>query len=84
MDPNAAPLDPSKTRQLGLVLSRFEFNGLANPNYKAGRFSLKVYKSLPSACTLICSARDGKVLIYICDVIHVSINIFVVLVVSLV
>ena len=42
VDPSSAPLDPSKTRQLGLVLSRFEFNGLANPNYKAGRFSLKV------------------------------------------
>ncbi len=42
VDPSAASLDPSKTRQLGLVLSRFEFNGLANPNYKAGRFSLKL------------------------------------------
>lgn len=48
VDPNAAPLDPSKTRQFGLVLSRFEFNGLANPNYKAGRFSLKVIYELPS------------------------------------
>ena len=42
VDPNTAPLDPSKARQFGLVLSRFEFNGLPNPNYKAGRFSLKV------------------------------------------
>jgi hypothetical protein len=42
VDPNAAPLDPSKARQFGLVLSRFEFNGLPNPHYKAGRFSLKV------------------------------------------
>ena len=42
VDPSAAPLDPSRARQFGLVLSRFEFNGLANPNYKAGRFSLKV------------------------------------------
>ncbi|CAL5221994.1 g4282 [Coccomyxa viridis] len=46
VDPSAAPLDPSKTRQLGLVLSRFEFNGLANPNYKAGRFSLKIMKGI--------------------------------------
>ena len=42
VDPKAAPLDPSRARQFGLVLSRFEFNGLPNPNYKAGRFSLKV------------------------------------------
>ena len=42
VDPNAAPLDTSKARQFGLVLSRFEFNGLPNPHYKAGRFSLKV------------------------------------------
>ncbi|CAK0786611.1 hypothetical protein CVIRNUC_009825 [Coccomyxa viridis] len=46
VDPNTAPLDPSKARQFGLVLSRFEFNGLPNPNYKAGRFSLKVFKGI--------------------------------------
>ena len=45
VDPSAAPLDPSKARQFGLVLSRFEFNGLPNPNYKAGRFTLKVLAS---------------------------------------
>lgn len=43
VDPAAPKLDPSSVRQLGLVLSRFEFNGLANPNYWAGKFSLKVH-----------------------------------------
>ena len=44
---SAAPnLDASKVRQLGLVLSRFEFNGAANPNYRPGRFSLKVLSYL--------------------------------------
>lgn len=42
VDPAAPKLDPSSVRQLGLVLSRFEFNGLANPNFRPGRFSLKV------------------------------------------
>ncbi|EIE22978.1 CIA30-domain-containing protein [Coccomyxa subellipsoidea C-169] len=42
VDPAAPKLDPSSVRQLGLVLSRFEFNGLANPNYWAGKFSLKI------------------------------------------
>jgi hypothetical protein len=41
VDPAAPKLDPSSVRQLGLVLSRFEFNGLANPNSRPGRFSLK-------------------------------------------
>jgi hypothetical protein len=42
VDGAAPKLDASKVRQLGLVLSRFEFNGAANPNYRPGRFSLKV------------------------------------------
>ncbi len=51
VDPNAARLDPSKARQFGLVLSRFEFNGLPNPHYKAGRFSLKVCIWPPWSCS---------------------------------
>ena len=42
VDREAPELDPARVRQLGLVLSRFEFNGLANPNYRAGPFSLEV------------------------------------------
>ncbi len=42
VDPASPVLDPSSVRQLGLVLSRFEFNGLPNPNYRPGKFSLKV------------------------------------------
>lgn len=52
-DPGAPPLDPAKVRQLGLVLSRFHFNGVPNPKYKPGPFKLEVwcpalYLSLPS------------------------------------
>ena len=43
VDREAPSLDPARVRQLGLVLSRFEFNGLANPSYRAGPFSLKVF-----------------------------------------
>ena len=46
VDREAPKLDPARVRQLGLVLSRFEFNGLANPNYRAGAFSLKVHAFL--------------------------------------
>ncbi len=50
VDREAPKLDPARVRQLGLVLSRFEFNGLANPNYCAGPFSLKVLACcLPAA-----------------------------------
>ena len=42
VDRGAPDLDPARVRQLGLVLSRFEFNGLANPNFRAGPFSLTV------------------------------------------
>ena len=41
VDPEAPELDPARVRQLGIVLSRFEFNGAANPNYRAGPFELK-------------------------------------------
>ena len=50
VDPASPILDPSSVRQLGLVLSRFEFNGLANPNYRPGRFSLKVCMYALSEC----------------------------------
>lgn len=49
VDRDAPKLDPARVRQLGLVLSRFEFNGLANPNYRAGPFSLKVLTCCLSA-----------------------------------
>ena len=39
-DPGAPPLDPSKLRSLGLVLSRFEREGEPNPRYTPGRFAL--------------------------------------------
>lgn len=35
-NPDAAPLDPSKIRSMGIVYSRFDLNGIANPNYKPG------------------------------------------------
>ncbi|KAL4457749.1 hypothetical protein ABPG75_012614 [Micractinium tetrahymenae] len=40
--PDYPPLDPSRICQFGLVLSRFEFNGYANPNYRPGRFELRI------------------------------------------
>ncbi|CAL8465559.1 g5095 [Coccomyxa elongata] len=46
VDPASPALDPSSVRQLGLVLSRFEFNGLANPNYRPGKFSLKIKRGI--------------------------------------
>lgn len=42
MDQSSPPLDPVAVRQLGLVLSRFEFNGFPNPNYRAGKFELEI------------------------------------------
>ena len=42
VDASAPPLDPAKIEQLGLVLSRFEFNHLPNSNYHAGDFELQV------------------------------------------
>lgn len=41
-DPSGAPLDPSKISKFGLVLSRFEFNGMPNPSYKPGPWKLEI------------------------------------------
>lgn len=41
-DPSVPPVDPADIRSLGLVLSRFEFNGVPNFKYKPGKFSLEV------------------------------------------
>jgi hypothetical protein len=35
-------LDPSRVRQLGLVLSRFEYNGFPNPSFHPGPFKLEL------------------------------------------
>lgn len=35
-NPEAGPLDPSKVSSLGLVYSRFDLNGVANPNHSPG------------------------------------------------
>jgi len=35
-DPQGAPLDPSAVANVGLVLSRFEYNGQPNPAYTKG------------------------------------------------
>lgn len=48
VDPEAPVLDPARVRQLGIVLSRFEFNGAANPHYRAGPFELKARASFGS------------------------------------
>ncbi|PRW55975.1 nadh:ubiquinone oxidoreductase complex i intermediate-associated 30 [Chlorella sorokiniana] len=40
--PGAPALDPARIRQFGLVLSRFEFNGFANPAYRPGPFELRI------------------------------------------
>ena len=37
-DPYGAPLDATSISKLGLVLSRFEFNKMPNPAYKAGEW----------------------------------------------
>lgn len=59
VDPTQPKLDPSRVRQLGLVLSRFEFNGLANPNYRPGKFSLKVGRSpVPCNTCVLCHVKQ--------------------------
>ena len=40
--PGGPPLDPAVIRQFGLVLSRFEYNGYANPAYHSGPFELLI------------------------------------------
>eukprot|EP00892_Ulva_mutabilis_P007202 jgi/Ulvmu1/4854/UM020_0140.1 len=41
-NPDAPPLDPAKIRTVGIVYSRFDLNGIANPNYKPGAFKLSI------------------------------------------
>lgn len=41
-DPSVPPLDASDIRSMGLVLSRFEFNGVPNFKYKPGPFKLEI------------------------------------------
>jgi len=41
-DPAAPPLDGSGIRSLGLVLSRFEYDGAPNPRCLPGRFELEI------------------------------------------
>ena len=36
------PLDPARVKQLGLVLSRFEYNGAPNDAYREGPFELQI------------------------------------------
>ena len=52
-DPAAEPLEPAKVIGLGLVLSRFEYNGLPNQRFTPGSFELQVRPPiLCSACLL--------------------------------
>ena len=67
VDGSALPLNPSKIEQLGLVLSRFEFNELPNANYRAGAFELQARRALwlaNWACTwwpaLMTQPRHGR------------------------
>ena len=53
VDKSAPPLNPSKIEQLGLVLSRFEFNELPNLNYHAGDFELQVSFLRPFLWSLV-------------------------------
>lgn len=39
-NPDAPPLDPAKMRTVSIVYSRFDLNGIANPNYKPGTHPL--------------------------------------------
>ena len=66
----ASVLDPSAIRQFGLVYSRFEFNGYANPRYSPGPFELciesgiKAYTEDKPQIVLISSAgveRNAKI-----------------------
>ena len=41
-DPAAEPLEPAKVIGLGLVLSRFDYNGLPNQRFTPGNFKLQV------------------------------------------
>jgi uncharacterized protein YbjT (DUF2867 family) len=51
--PGAPPLDPSQISSLQIMLSRFEYDGELNPNFKPGPFQLaisEVTTYLPHAC----------------------------------
>jgi len=41
-DPKGLPLDPSNIAKFGLVLSRFEFNGMPNPKFTPGTWKLDI------------------------------------------
>ena len=72
-NPDAAPLDPAKIRSLGLVYSRFDLNGIANPNYKPGT---ALY---PAPCTCqgeACAVRRhprwyARGAVLLCPVLHI-------------
>lgn len=60
--PDGPPLDPTSVKQFGLVYSRFNFNGFANPNHKFGDFrvefegGIKAFKNPKPQIVLISSA----------------------------
>jgi Complex I intermediate-associated protein 30 (CIA30) len=41
--PDAPPLDPSSISSLQIMLSKFEYDGNLNPNFRAGDFSLELF-----------------------------------------
>jgi Complex I intermediate-associated protein 30 (CIA30) len=41
--PDAPPLDPSAIASLQIMLSKFEYDGNLNPNFRAGDFSLELF-----------------------------------------
>ena len=60
-DPATPPLDPTTVRSLGLVLSRFEFNGLPNYDFTPGDFKLEIesiggFRATRPALVLLSSA----------------------------
>ncbi|KAG1657278.1 hypothetical protein FOA52_005472 [Chlamydomonas sp. UWO 241] len=61
-DPKGAPLDPARIAKFGLVLSRFEFNGMPNPCFATGTWKLdmdgglKAYSATRPQIVMISSA----------------------------
>lgn len=41
--PDAPPLDPSNIASLQIMLSKFEYDGGLNPNFRAGEFALELF-----------------------------------------
>jgi hypothetical protein len=41
-DHNAAPFDPSRVHSLQIMLSKFEYDGELNPNFRPGPFELPI------------------------------------------